>query len=403
MKPLKRYRLAVVAAFPVHYLVPLFRELHRHPRLDTTVYFCGRAGFDEPYLDPEFGDLQIRWDLELLSGYSYRFLPNVSPWPNLVSFWGQVNPRIFSEIMKERYDAVLLFGYTKATELIAMVASWVKRVPVLLRGEMSVQERNGVVKRVVKRIFLRTLFKGIRGFLYSCSAIDRRYRFYGAREGSLFFCPCAVDNETLQRIAKELKPETEAIKRSMGIPEDSTIILYVGKLAHRKRVLDILQAFQSCQGELNTWLVLVGDGPLWSELRYYAESRGIGRVVWAGFRNQSEVGRFYAIADIFVLASEHDPSPKVLNEAMNFALPVVVTDKVGTAGDLVEHGVNGFVYPVGDVAKLAEYLRRLVRDVELRRAMGRQSLERVSEWTFEKDVRAVVEALDTLYASVDKP
>jgi glycosyltransferase involved in cell wall biosynthesis len=89
----------------------------------------------------------------------------------------------------------------------------------------------------------------------------------------------------------------------------------------------------------------------------------------------------YSAADLLVLASDFEPWGMVVNEAMCCGLPVVVSDKVGAAADLVVDGVNGFVYPAGDVPALAERVLRLVQDEGLRHAMARESVRRIGDWS----------------------
>jgi glycosyltransferase involved in cell wall biosynthesis len=211
----------------------------------------------------------------------------------------------------------------------------------------------------------------------------------------LFFCPCAVDNAFWREQAKKLKGAKESLKYKMNIPSESPVILFVGKFIPRKRPLDLLQAFEGLpSSKLQAWLVFVGDGSLKPALTGYVQEHNLRRVAFAGFKNQSELAPFYAMADVFVLPSEHDPSPKALNEAMNFSLPVVTTDRLGTAPDLVRHGENGFVYPMGNVSALQGFLSEILESPEVCEEMGECSLEIVSEWSFENDIKGVVAALD---------
>jgi len=81
---------------------------------------------------------------------------------------------------------------------------------------------------------------------------------------------------------------------------------------------------------------------------------------------------------------------------MCFRLPVIVSDMVGCRDDLVRHGENGFVYPVSNVDKLADYLLTLLQNHELREKMGKRSFEIISKWSYEKDVEGILLALDYL-------
>ena len=83
-----------------------------------------------------------------------------------------------------------------------------------------------------------------------------------------------------------------------------------------------------------------------------------------------------------MLPSEAEPWGLIVNEVMNAGKPVIVTDQVGAAPDLVRDGVNGYVVPVKDAAALADRLRRVTCDAETARRMGQQSLTRINEWGF---------------------
>src|SRR5208282_179819 len=109
-------------------------------------------------------------------------------------------------------------------------------------------------------------------------------------------------------------------------------------------------------------------------------------VHFLGFKNQGELPAFYDLCDVFVLPSHFEPWGLVVNEVMNAARPVIVSDRVGAAPDLVSDGVNGFIYPNGDVPALASKLRAVLDLPQIKReCMGRKSLERIGDFSFEAD------------------
>src|SRR5208283_4761924 len=104
-----------------------------------------------------------------------------------------------------------------------------------------------------------------------------------------------------------------------------------------------------------------------------------------GFRNQSELPAMYDLCDVFVLPSEREPWGLVINEVMNAGKPVIVSDRVGAGPDLVEDGVNGFVFPARDVAALADRLQRMIENPDARAAMGGRAFEKVARHGFDAD------------------
>ena len=112
-----------------------------------------------------------------------------------------------------------------------------------------------------------------------------------------------------------------------------------------------------------------------------------------GFRNQSELPALYDLCDLFVLPSRFEPWGLVVNEVMNASRPVLVSDHVGAAPDLVTDGENGFVYPSGDVAALTSRLSQVLKSPALRARMGERSLKRISAWDFTAGRAGLLEAL----------
>jgi len=98
-------------------------------------------------------------------------------------------------------------------------------------------------------------------------------------------------------------------------------------------------------------------------------------------------------ADVFALLSLHETWGVVVNEAAASGLPLVVSDRVGAAYDLVRDGQNGFIVPGGDVEAAAVALKRLADDPELRRRAGDRSREIVAGWSYEPSVESFVAAV----------
>ena len=185
------------------------------------------------------------------------------------------------------------------------------------------------------------------------------------------------------------------LKQELGIPHDLPVVLFSGKLSPVKRPMDLLKAFQEMLKTTGrkAALVYLGDGELRPELERYRRDEDIPNVYFAGFQNQSELPRYFVAADIFVLPSRYEPWGLVVNEAMCFGLPVIVSDQVGAGGDIVRSGVNGFICPTGDVSALAAFLGKLLSDSDLRMRMGTESRKIIQQWNYQEDVKGVLACL----------
>ena len=114
---------------------------------------------------------------------------------------------------------------------------------------------------------------------------------------------------------------------------------------------------------------------------------------FAGFRNQSELPRFFQLADVFVLPSRHEPWGLIVNEAMASGCPVIVSTDVGCHADLVTDGVEGCVFPVGDIPALTQALHRVFFSPGSAATMGEAARRRISTWTYEEDIQGLRRAL----------
>lgn len=133
--------------------------------------------------------------------------------------------------------------------------------------------------------------------------------------------------------------------------------------------------------------------PVQDEVEAVAAIQSLTDVQITGFLNQREVSQANVAADIMVLPSAWGETwGLVLNEAMNFALPVAATDRVGGAVDLVREGENGYIVPNQSVGLLSRVLTRLVTDPDRRVAFGQRSAEIIRSWGLEETAAGIIAA-----------
>jgi glycosyltransferase involved in cell wall biosynthesis len=386
-------RLAYLVSHPIQYQAPLLRKIAAEPDLDLTVLFCSDVSV-RPFLNEGFARV-LEWDVPLLDGYRHRFLP-VWGRRDRVSGWRPLTHGIGRILEEERCEALWVHSYARASNLAAMLAARRRRIPVLLREEMSaISADRSPLRRQAKRVAMAGLDRLVAAYLAIGSANRDYYRAHGIADTRIFAMPYAVDNERFRRAAEAARPERERLRAELQIPFDRPLAAMAARLIEAKAPGDLIAAWrlftQSLPPERRPFLLLVGDGPLRAELERAAD--GIETIRFAGFRNQTELPAFYAMADLLVLPSRREPWGLVVNEAMNAGCAILASDRVGAALDLVREGVNGAIFPAGSVPALADALARLLADPARLAEMGRQSLAIIRRWSFAEDVAGLRAAL----------
>lgn len=384
-------KLAVLSSHAIQYQVPFFRKLAQKNNIDLTVYFCWDFGHKKSY-DAQFGR-EIQWDIPLTNGYKNVLLNNYAPKPSS-DFWGQINPGIIKELLGGGYDAVIIYGWNGLTQWMAYGAALLKGIKILVHAESPYNQevaKKGL-KVAIKKIILKRVFRFVFKCLYIGEENKKFYESYGVPPHKMILCPYAVENERFIKEAERMAPERGMLRKELGV-NDEKVILFCGKLTAKKNPLDVLKAFEKIKTNKKA-LVFVGDGVLRPSLEEYVESRKIQNVHFVGFQNQTALAKFYTIADIFVLPSGIGETwGLVVNEAMLFGLPVIVSNMVGCGADLVRENENGFIFPVGESEVLATYCEELIASEEKRKAFGARSHAIIQAYNHEEDARAIVSAL----------
>jgi glycosyltransferase involved in cell wall biosynthesis len=245
----------------------------------------------------------------------------------------------------------------------------------------------------MRALLLRTLFRSASGFMVSGALNADYYRHYGADPNHFFLLPWAVDNDRFAEASRFTAGEREAMRAKVGIRPDNAVFVFSAKLVERKDPMTLLRAYEQMSDRERAVVLLLGDGVLREPLEAFAREHELRNIHFAGFVNQSELPKYYGMSDIFVLPSTYEPRGAVINEAMACGLPVIVTDRCGSIGDIVLEGENAFVYPAGDATALSASMSRLAADPELRARMGQRSREIIATWTFARGVEGVKAAL----------
>jgi glycosyltransferase involved in cell wall biosynthesis len=392
-------KLAVVATHPIQYQAPLWRFLAQYPELDLWVYFGSdfsvRGSWDAGF------NTRFAWDVPLTEGYSHTFLatnPNINQPADLQLHLGEFRRRL-SEFQP---DCLLLTGYTPLVfSLKVLLAARRLGIPLLLRADATDEAVDrGAAKAALRYLFLRVLYTQMDRFLAVGHNARRHYLSKGVPANKIYFSPFNIDSGLLARQEQELSPQRAEIRKELGFGDVDFVFLFSGKLIPKKDPLTIAQGFGSLRQIHDApWgLVVMGDGRLRGQFEAAMAAIPGMKTTFVGFQNQSRVGRFYSAADCLLLPSRWGETwGLVVNEALQFGLPALVSDRVGCRHDLIQEGETGLVFPVGDAQALAEKMARVrelmaTRGPEVRAACR----QKAREYSLERAAAGIREAVLSL-------
>ncbi|MGI6078625.1 MAG: glycosyltransferase family 4 protein [Fastidiosipilaceae bacterium] len=167
--------------------------------------------------------------------------------------------------------------------------------------------------------------------------------------------------------------------------KDQKVILYVGRLVERKGVDYLIRGFAKFKEDYNnTVLIIVGDGECSTRLKTLARDLGItDSVHFQGYVDDEYLAAYYLLSNVCVVPSitqgMGDPWVFIINEAMYFGKPVIASDAVGAAFDMVENGKNGYIVPERNSEAIYQALKDILGNPDVEREMGHHSKQMINE------------------------
>jgi glycosyltransferase involved in cell wall biosynthesis len=382
-----------VQSHPIQYNAP-FYVFAASNGLKFQVLYCSKEGVEES-LDKQFGQI-IKWDIPLLTGYSYEFLKNNSIKPSIhAGFFGLLNLGLVRKLKNTPPSLVIVPGWNYASYWISIIAAKFYGHKVALRGETPLNQEfaKKFVKKSIRYFILKhILFKLVDYFLYIGVENCKFYKSFGVNNSKLLFVPYCVDNFRFQEEYINYKELKGNLRVSLGIDSSKTVILFSGKYISKKRPLDLLAAFKTLPNSENIVLIMMGEGNLRNEMMDYINQNNLQeRVILTGFINQIDIGKYYALADIFVMSSGIGETWGLsVNEALNFNLKLVVSDLTGCSKDLVINEHTGWIYKSGNIEDLAEKLTLAVNNHKVDQDFRKELLEKYSYRTGFENLKELI-------------
>jgi glycosyltransferase involved in cell wall biosynthesis len=387
-----KVRVAFVNTHPIQYFAPLYRYINATSNIEAVPIYLSDISL-RGEIDKGFGHA-VKWDVDLLSGMKPVFAKGAGTRMVETGVTKMMVPEIWSLIRKGGYDAVVAHGHATGANHIAWAAAKTKGIPVFTRGETHLGLVRTSFRASLRKWLMPLYYSTFDGVLAIGSANKRFYEANKVRAGKISPFPYSVDNDQLITLAHMTTEERHARRSKLGLSKGRLAILFASKFQPRKHPEHLIEACaQLAKDGLEFDLVLAGSGEMDVQLRSLAEQHPQLNVKFPGFFNQSELPSLMAACDVFVLPSRNEPWGLIINEAMCAGLPVIASREIGSVEDLIEDGINGYVFDAGDIPALTKAIRSLLENPDKCHAMGHASVERIKRWGYQECLDGLTHAL----------
>lgn len=277
----------------------------------------------------------------------------------------------------------VVFTHMWFANTVGRLAAWWTRVPRVFAFELSVYD---LVKNK-KQFFLDRLLQYCStGVIAVSEGVRESLLAHGINPKNIVVVYNAAN---LKRY--RVNTPRKDLRRKFGIPQDSFVCIFVGRLIGDKAVDVLLTALANVPG---IRACIVGAGPEEESLKRQSAELGLeGRVQFLG--SLVDVPELLHAADLLVLPSRREGLPLVVIEARAAGLPVVLADFPASA-EVIDDGVQGLIVPRGDSEALAEALRTLSHDTGLYKKLAAAAPEGLERFSIERHV-------DQLMALAERP
>ena len=295
----------------------------------------------------------------------------------------QIKSKLEAYLDKNRPDVVAICGYERPEMRAAL--RWCNRhgkVAVLMSESKRDDAPRKAWKEAIKRRIVRRFDAGLVG-----GAAHKQYLIeLGIAENRVFEGYDVVDNDAFAARADKWRSQPRLV--------EAPYFLTVNRFIERKNLARVIEAWAAYRSHVarhftnqTPWdLVLCGAGEEEANLRAQVETLGLSGVHFTGFVQEDEVARWMAGAGALVHAALQEQWGLVVNEAMACGLPILLSQTVGCAPELLQSNRNGHAFDPTNASELSErliYLAHQLSDEE-RAQLGAASREIIAQWPASK-------------------
>lgn len=278
------------------------------------------------------------------------------------------------KVLKKDFDLIVIGGYSTFTAMFAIICLKLFRKTFILNADGGVINYNE--KKVISEI--KKFFISSASYWITTSKEAVEYlTYYGACKKDIYIYPfSSIEESEIKHITVEEKSQ---YKNKLCIDENKKMILSVGQIIPRKGFDILIKAFSKLN-ETEYDLYIVG-GKATDDLNSIIEKYKLNNVHFVEFANKEKLSEYYSAADLFVLPSRFDVWGLVINEALAYSLPIISSNKVGAALEILdEHNI----FVTENVNELSRLIKDIFSDSKKLNLIINENNKKAKEYTIDK-------------------
>lgn len=373
------YKVVIIEQICPHYRIPLFRELAKQLNL-LVIHSQGEpsgnwsnakvmAGFKSLELNAVI--FRLRWN---------GILCRITFMPKLIGVLNQYHPDvIISEGFTNMLNAILVISYSK-----------LHSIPLIIwdSGRKS-NKRMGLLRKILEPINIFIL-KSASALIAYGSEAKKYFLSFKIDEKKIFIAQNTIDVDACSNKKQALLDNPTEVNDIIKLYslKDKKVLLYVGGLEKRKKVLDLVEIVHELSfSYTNLCLLIVGNGPEENNIKDFIQRKKIKNCIMLG-RVVDGIEPLFLASDVFVLPGQ---GGLAINQAMAFGKPIIVGVGDGTEKDLVFDNLNGYI--VNNKIELKKAIQAILSD-NIIKSFGDQSLKIIGKFTIKNMVNEFINAIN---------
>ncbi|MDD3488180.1 MAG: glycosyltransferase family 4 protein [Candidatus Pacebacteria bacterium] len=346
------------------YTIPLLNYISQRGNFNLKVLALAEK---EKNREWKLSKREIKFNYKIIPGFNFFFYGKKKEKSIHINFG------VILSLIKNNPDIVIISGYdTLAYWQAFFYCKILRKKCILWNGTTLFSTGNPQgFKGFLKKFIIR---RADRFIAYGTKAKEY-LEYFGAKPENIFISINTVDVSYFKDKVKEFKSLPEFLQEKQQ--STKMTILYVGQLIKRKGAEEVLKALNVLNdSDIN--FIIVGSGPEKENLKNFCTKNNLKNVIFEGFRQQDELPKYYALADVFILPSLEEVWGLVVNEALASGLYVLCSKYAGATYDLISKD-NGMIFDPNNIEEIAKNIQKCKTNILLLR----QKKEQISKWMVE--------------------